>query len=338
VRVDYELHHGLNEAGAVAERAEKVGYDAVWATETGHDPFLPLLLAAERTERLRIGTAIAVAFARNPMTTAVTAFDLQTYSGGRFMLGLGSQIKPHIERRFSMPWSHPAQRMREFISALHAIWDCWQNGTKLDFRGDYYTHTLMTPFFSPRPCEWGAPPVLLAAVGEAMTRVAAEVADGMLVHSFTTERYLREVTLPVVERGLQTSGRPRDRFQLAYAVLIATGTTEEELHASLDATRRRIAFYGSTPAYRPVLELHGWGPLQTELHALSREGRWDDMGTLIDDDVLDAFAVTGEPDTIAAGIRARVGDLVDRVTFYTAGRTATELTDRIVADLSSPSR
>ena len=184
-----------------ARHHEKAGYDGLWASESKHDPFLPLLLAAEHTDRLEVGTAIAVAFARSPMQLAYTAHDLQTYSGGRFVLGLGSQIKPHIERRFAMPWSRPAARMREYVSALRAIWAAWNEGEKLDFRGDFYTHTLMSPFFSPPPAPGGAPQVFVAAVGEAMTRVAGEVADGLLAHGFTTERYLREVTLPTVEAG-----------------------------------------------------------------------------------------------------------------------------------------
>jgi probable F420-dependent oxidoreductase len=310
--------------GAVIEEArrhEKTGYDGLWASESAHDPFLPLLLAAEHTERLEVGTAIAVAFARSPMQLAHTAHDLQTYSGGRFTLGLGSQIKPHIERRFSMPWSSPAPRMREYISALRAVWAAWNEGARLDFRGDFYTHTLMTPFFSPPPAPGGAPKVFLAAVGEGMTRVAGEVADGLLAHAFTTERYLREVTLPLVERGLATSGRGRADFTVSHLLLTATGRTEEEMARAIEGTRRQIAFYGSTPAYRGVLELHGWGELGDELNALSRsrrEDKWEAMGSLVDDEVLHTFAVVGEPDRVAGEIRRRYAELVDRVSFYTA--------------------
>src|SRR3954452_21489262 len=193
---------GLSAAKDGAQEAERVGYDGVWSAETSHDPFFPLLLAAEHTESIELGTGIAVAFARNPMTLANIGYDLQAFSGGRFMLGLGSQIKAHITRRFSMPWSHPAPRMRELILAMRAIWDAWNNGTKLEFRGDFYTHTLMTPFFDPGPNPFGAPKVFVAAVGERMTEAAGEVADGMIVHAFSTERYIREVTMPAVERGL----------------------------------------------------------------------------------------------------------------------------------------
>src|SRR5437763_4231677 len=215
MRVDGGVPPDLSRAAKAASDAEAAGYDGVWSAETSHDPFMPLLLAADATERVELGTSIAVAFARNPMTTAVTANDLQAYSKGRFILRLGSQIKPHITKRFSMEWSHPAPRMREFVLAMRAIWDCWNNGTKLDFRGDFYTHTLMTPFFNPGPNPHGAPKVFLAGVGEKMTEVAGEVADGLLVHGFTTERYLREVTIPALERGLAKSGRPRESFEIS---------------------------------------------------------------------------------------------------------------------------
>ena len=239
-----------------------------------------------------------MAFARSPMQLAYTAHDLQAYSGGRFVLGLGSQIKPHIERRFSMPWSHPAPRMREFVTAMRAIWSAWNDGTKLSFRGDYYTHTLMTPFFSPPPTPGGAPEVFLAAVGEAMTTVAGEVADGLLVHAFSTERYLREVTLPALGSGLAASGRSPADVEVSLLLMIATGDTEEEMARAVGGTRQQIAFYGSTPAYQGVLSRHGWAGLGNEVNSLSRSSREDKleaMGGLIDDDVLHAFAVVAEP-------------------------------------------
>ena len=306
---------------AEAARYEAAGYDGLWASESAHDPFLPLMLAGEHTERLELGTAIAVAFARSPMQLAYTAHDLQVYCGGRFSLGLGSQVKAHIERRFDMPWSHPAPRMREYISALRAIWACWNEGARLDFHGDFYTHTLMAPFFSPPPIPQGAPKVYLAAVGEAMTRVAGEVADGLMTHAFTTERYLREVTVPALERGLEKTGRKREDFAISHLLLTATGRTQEEMDVAVKGTRDQIAFYASTPAYRSVLELHGWGALGEELTALSksaREDRWTVMGSLIDDDVLNAFAVVAEPDRLAAEIRRRFDGVVERVSFYTA--------------------
>jgi probable F420-dependent oxidoreductase len=334
MRVDGGISGDLGAAAGQAQKAEDAGYDGVWSAETGHDPFLPLAIAAEHSERLELGTGIVVAFGRNPMITANVAWDLNNYSRGRFLLGLGSQIKPHIEKRYSMPWSHPAPRMREFISAMRAIWACWQDGTKLDFRGEFYTHTLMTPFFNPGPNQFGPPRVFLAAVGPGMTRVAGEVADGLLVHGFTTERYLREVTLPAVETGLAASGRARADFQLSYPAFVVTGDREEEIAAAETGTRKQIAFYGSTPAYRPVLELHGWGDLQSELNVLSKRGEWDEMGRLITDDILDAFAVTGRPEEIGALIRQRVGDVVDRISLYMPyGSGQGDVTPRILAGL-----
>ncbi|TDU01768.1 putative F420-dependent oxidoreductase [Streptomyces sp. 846.5] len=337
MKVDGKLSAwGTTEVVEEARGHEKAGYDGLWASESSHDPFLPLLLAAEHTERLEVGTAIAVAFARSPMQLAYTAHDLQSYSGGRFTLGLGSQIKPHIERRFSMPWSHPAPRMREFIGALHAVWAAWNDGAELDFRGDFYSHTLMAPFFSPPPLPQGAPKVFLAAVGESMTRVAAEVADGMLAHGFTTERYLREVTVPILERGLEQSGRTRADFSVSHLLLTATGRTEEELARAIKGTRRQIAFYGSTPAYRGVLELHGWGELGDELNTLSKSSRadkWEVMGTLVDDEVLNAFAVVAEPDRVAAEIRRRFDGVVDRLSFYTAYELDRSVLEPVVREL-----
>jgi probable F420-dependent oxidoreductase len=306
----------LHRVGAAARTAEDMGYDGVWSSETRQDPFMPLVLAAEHTERVALGTSIVVAFARNPMTTASSAWALNAFSGGRFILGLGSQIKPHIERRYSMPWSHPAPRMREFILAMRAIWDSWQNGTKLDFRGEFYTHTLMTPFFNPGPNDFGAPKVFLAAVGEGMTTVAAEVADGMLVHGFTTERYLREVTVPTVKRVLTGRGLDLRDFQLSYPAFVVTGDSGVDLAEAERATKKQIAFYASTPAYRPVLELHGWGDLQPELTALSKQGEWEKMGTLITDEIVDAFAVRGRPEEIPGYLERRFGDLVDRISLY----------------------
>ena len=234
-----------------------------WTAETSHDPFLPIAIGAAATEKLEFGTGIAVAFARNPMNLAVLANDLQHLTKGRFILGLGSQIKPHITKRFSMPWSHPAPRMREMIMAIRAIWATWETGEKLDFRGEFYTHTLMTPFFVPEKNPYGNPKILLAAVGELMTEVAGEVGDGLLVHGFSTERYIREVTLPALERGAAKAGKSRADLTVSYPGFVVTGATDADVAAATDAVRQQIAFYGSTPAYRPVLELHGWGDLQT---------------------------------------------------------------------------
>lgn len=314
--VDCSIAGDLGTTAATASSAEAAGYDGVWTSETASDPLLPLVLAAEHTERLDLGTAIVVAFGRSPLTLALAAWDLNAYCRGRFILGLGSQIKPHIERRYSMPWSHPAARMREFILAMRAIWDCWQNGSRLNFRGEFYSHTLMTPFFSPAANDFGGPRVVLAAVGKLMTQVAAEVADGMLVHPFTTERYLREVTLPAVEAGLAASGRTRADFQLSYPALIVTGDTDEQFAEAEFAVRRQIAFYASTPAYKGVLDLHGWGEVQPTLNTLSKAGKWDDMAGLVTDDVLEHFALRGAPEEIPALLEARFADAIDRVSLY----------------------
>jgi probable F420-dependent oxidoreductase len=313
LKIDGGIFSDLARVPALAADLEQQGYDGCWSAETNHDPFLPLALAAEHTSKIELGTSIAVAFARNPMTVANIGWDLQTYSQGRFILGLGTQIKPHIEKRFSMPWSHPVRRMREFVLALHAIWSAWKDGARLHFEGEFYTHKLMTPMFTPEPQPFSAPKIFIAAVGEAMTEMCGEVADGMLGHAFTTKRYLEDVTMPALRRGLQRSGRDRREFQLSFPMFVVTGDTDAEFEAAAVATRKQIAFYGSTPAYRRVLELHGWGELQTELHRLSLQGAWDTMGTLIDDEMLEAFAVVAPVDCVAEKLRARCDSVVDRV-------------------------
>lgn len=299
------------EAAAVAAEAD--GYDGFGVAETRHDAFVSLALAARATTSVTLQSAIAVALARNPMNMAVLANDIQLVSGGRFQLGLGSQVRPHIERRFSMPWSHPASRMEEFVAAIRAIWSSWATGEKLVFRGQFYQHTLMTDFFNPGPNPHGNPPIFLAAVGELMTAVAARVADGMLCHSFTTKTYLRERTLP----ALRSARGSLDGFTICLPVLAAIGSDAKTRAAAETAVRAQIAFYGSTPAYRPVLDLHGWGELHAQLNHLSRRQEWAEMGKLITDDVLDAFAVSGGPAHVGATVRQRFGDVVDRISLYT---------------------
>lgn len=313
VKIDRGVPSRLADVPGIARELEASGYDGCWTGEINHDPFLPLALAAEHTERIQIGTSIAVAFARNPMTMAQLGWDLQTYSDGRFILGLGTQIQPHIEKRFSMPWSHPARRMREYIEALHAIWECWRDGAKLKFEGEFYTHKIMTPMFTPEPSALPFPKVFLAAVGELMTEVCGEVADGLLAHAFTTRRYLDEVTTVALQRGMDRSGRDRADFELSCPVFVVTGTDEQEMAAASVATRKQLAFYGSTPAYRKVLELHGWGDLHTELHRLSLAGEWDTMGELIDDEVLGTFAVVAPIPELAGALRRRCDGVIDRV-------------------------
>jgi probable F420-dependent oxidoreductase len=333
MKVDGALGGSFSEVAEQAARLEAEGYDGAVTAETGHDPFLPLAAAASVTEHLELGTGIAVAFARTPMVLAATANDLHQATGGRFTLGLGSQIKPHIERRFSMPWSHPAPRMREFILALRAIWNTWNTGEKLDFRGEFYTHTLMTPFFSPGPNPYGPPKVALAAVGEKMTEVAGEVADGIILHPFTTDRYVREHTLPALERGFAAGGRTRADFEINYPVFIVTGTDDATWEKARTGTKQQIAFYGSTPGYHGVLELHGWHEVGPQLNALSRKGEWVEMGELITDEMLETFAVVAEPGRAAEAILARCDGLVDRISFYTSYQSDPAIWPQVVADL-----
>lgn len=297
--------------------AEQRGYDAVWLPEITHDPFPVLAVAATRTTTIQLGTSIALAFARNPMSLAMVANDLQLYSGGRFLLGVGSQIKPHITKRFSMPWSAPARRMREYLLAMRAIWHSWATGEPLDFIGECYTHTLMTPFFNPGPNPYGNPPIILAGVGTRMTEVAGEVADGFFVHAFTTEHYLRETTLPALGNGRRAAGRDTPGgFEISGMPFIVTGPDNESVRAADTAVRRQIAFYGSTPAYRPVLEAHGWGDLGEELHVLSRRGAWHEMGLLITDELLHEFAIVAPPGRVAETLLTKYGDVFTRTGFY----------------------
>ncbi|AQT81679.1 LLM class F420-dependent oxidoreductase [Mycolicibacterium litorale] len=313
LKVDRGVMSRLAGVAVAAREAERLGYDGIWTAEINHDPFLALTLAAEHTAEIELGTGIAVAFARNPMTVANLGWDLQEYSRGRLLLGLGTQIKPHIEKRFSMPWAHPVQRMGEFVTALHAIWDCWADGTKLSFEGDFYSHRLMTPMFTPEHQAYGKPAVLIAAVGELMTEKCGEVADGLIAHAFTTKRYFHEVTIPALRRGMAKSGRDGAGFEVSAPVFVVTGTDEAEIAAAAAGTRKQIAFYASTPAYRKVLELHGWGDLQTELRQLSLDGQWDTMATLIDDEMLATFAVVAPLDQLAGALKHRCDGIIDRV-------------------------
>ncbi|MGE0622988.1 MAG: TIGR03617 family F420-dependent LLM class oxidoreductase [Pseudomonadales bacterium] len=312
MKVDAGIGTDLHKVPGQVAAIEKAGYDGVRTAEMNHDPFFPLLLAAEHSEKLEIITSIAVAFARSPMILANIGHDLNAYSKGRFTLGLGSQIKPHITKRFSMQWGAPAAQMRELVLAMRAIWANWYEGKPLEFVGEYYRHTLMTPAFTPENREHGAPKVILAAVGPHMTEVAGEVADGMIIHPFSTLPYIESVTLPAIERGLAKSGRRREDFEISYSCFVVTGRTEEEFEAAKKASKERVAFYGSTPAYRGVLEAIGVGELQGELNAMSKQGRWKEMGTLITDDILDAFGVVGEPKEIAPQMLSRYGSFTDR--------------------------
>ena len=332
MKIDATVMAGdLETIGPRAARMEAMGYDGLYTAETQHDPFFPLVLAAEHTGRIDLATAIAVAFPRSPTHLAHIGHDLQRFSKGRFILGLGSQVKAHIEKRFSAQFSQPAARMRELILATRAVWRTWEEDEPLRFEGDFYRLTLMTPFFSAGPTGYGPPRVFLAAVGEKMTEVAGEVCDGMFVHGFTTEKYLRETTLPAIGRGLAKSGRTRADIELSLPTFIVTGETDEEWQKADASVREQIAFYGSTPAYRPVLEAQGWGEVQDELNALSKRGQWKEMGKVITDDILDAFAVRGAPGELPRLITARFGDVVDRLSFYAPYRTDPEQWADVVA-------
>ena len=338
MKVDGGIGTDLAKVAAQARDLEGSGYTGAWTAETSHDPFFPLLLAAEHSTSLELGTSIAVAFARNPMNLANIGWDLQSFSEGRFILGLGSQIKPHITKRFSMEWSHPAPRMREMILAIRAIWDCWVNGTKLDFRGEFYKHTLMTPFFTPDAADLGdhgVPKIFLAGVGELMTEVAGEVCDGFFCHAFTTEKYLREVTVPALERGRAKAGKTMEGFEIVGPGFVVTGNDDGELERAAAGTRQQIAFYGSTPAYRPVLERHGWGELQDRLNGLSKQGKWAEMGDAIDDEVLNTFAVVAEPEAIAPELHRRYGDVIQRISFYAPYASDPERWQQVLRQLAS---
>lgn len=301
------------EARRVFPRLEEIGYDGAFSFEAKHDPFLPLVLAAEHTRELRLGTAIAIAFARNPMNLANLAYGLQAISEGRFVLGLGSQVRPHVEHRFGMPWSKPAARMREIVRAIRAIFACWEGEGELDFRGEFYRHTLMIPAFDPGPNPFGPPPIFTAGFGPRMTEVAGDSADGFFAHPFSTRRSLLENTLPAIERGLARAGRPRDRFEIVCATLVVTADDEAELERVKAAARKQLAFYGSTPAYRQTLDCHGWGELHEELNRLSKQGRWDEMADRVDDEVLETIAVVGPRAEIAGRLRARLDGIADGV-------------------------
>lgn len=300
-----------SDSSDVVQSLEAAGFGCAWVTETVRDPYLRLAAAAGVTTRMALGTGVAVAFARSPMLTALSAHDIQRASGGRFLLGLGSQVRAHVIRRFSMPWSRPAARMREYVLALRAIWASWNVGAPLDFEGEFYTHTLMTPFFNPGPTGFPAPPILLGGVGERMTTVAGEVADGFICGPLTSALTFRDLTLPALRRGLD-SRDDAAAFSVCVMPLVVTGTDAASSRAVAAATRARIAFYASTPAYRPVLEQHGWEALHERLHELSSAGAWTEMAYLIDDDVLEAFAVVAEPDEVASVVRERFGEYASR--------------------------
>jgi probable F420-dependent oxidoreductase len=308
---------GLDRVPEVARTAERLGFDAIWTAETAHNPILPLVLAAEHTSRLRLGTAIAVAFARSPMDLACQAWDLARYSNGRFILGLGTQVEAHITRRFAMTWpSPPADALRDYVGAVRAIWAAWQNGTRLNYRGEFYKITLMAPFFDPGPIPHPAIPIFTAGVNRLMCRLAGEVSDGFHGHPLHSRRYLRELVLPAIADGAKAAGRLPHAVEVSSAVLVATGDTQAEIDRSVEAARQQISFYASTPAYGPVLELHGWGEAHAALRHLAPRQRWEDMPQHVSDDMVDTYAVVGTWSELPALLHARYDGLLDRVTLY----------------------
>ncbi len=310
------LTHQLDNIPALARAAEAAGFAGLWTAETAHEPFLPLTLAAEHTSRLSLGTAIATAFTRSPTTLAHTAWDLARYSRGRFILGLGTQVKAHNERRFGVAWEQPAARLREVILAIRALWDCWQHGAKLNFRGEFFKLTLMTDFFNPGPHYYPDIPIFIAGVNPRMCHLAGELCDGLHVHPLHSPRYLAEAIWPNVERGLTAANRRREDIALHSTILVIP--TDDPHAASIEAdVRRQIAFYASTPSYRAVLALHGWQATGAELSALAAKKRWSEMPALVTDEMLDAFAARAPWADLPATLRARYsGGLLQRVSYY----------------------
>jgi probable F420-dependent oxidoreductase len=310
------LTHDLQSIPQYARKVEALGFDCLWSSETQHDPFLPLAVAATVTERIKLGTAIAVAFPRSPMITAHIAWDIQKASNGRLLLGLGSQVKGHNERRFSVKFESPAPKMREIVLALRTIWDCWQNGTKLNFKGEFFRFDLMTPFFNPGPIEHPTIPVFIAGVNATMCRVAGEVCEGLHVHPFNSPKYLREYVRPAVEEGRAKAGRTNTAFTYVTSSFVVVGDNQQEIEQQKQAVKQQIAFYASTRTYEPVLAAHGWQDLVPHLHRKSVEGDWKGMADLITDEMLDTYAVTGSYATIAARLKERYAGLLDRTAFY----------------------
>ena len=331
LKVDAPITADMHKIPEQARRIEALGYSGIKLPELNQDPFMPLAIAAEHTNRAELVTSVAVAFSRNPMTMAQQAHDLNAFSDGRFVLGLGSQVKAHITRRFSMPWHKAAAQMRDFIGAMNAIYDCWYEGAHLNYEGEYYQHTLMPQTFTPKNLSAGRPKIVLSATGPLMTKVAAEVADGMMMHPFSSEAYMQEVTLPAITSGLARSNRTFAQFELDYAPIIATGIDAQSLAESTQSARERIAFYGSTEAYKPVLDQHGWGDLQGELHRLNKLRQTANAAALIDDEILNTIAIVGEPSEVVSKLRNRLGGIVSRTGFAVNGMNDDDLAEHLAA-------
>lgn len=320
---------GPTDAFERAQQLRDAGASGVFTFEGPHDVFVPLTLAAT-VDGLDVMSNVAIAFPRNPIQLAHQANDLQLLSRGRFTLGLGTQVRAQVEKRYGAAFDRPVARMKEMVGALRAVFATWQTGERLDFRGEYYRHTLMTPTFNPGPNPYGPPPIYLGALGPRLTRATAEVADGLLVMPFGSKRFLHEATLPAVREGLAAAGRTADDLAVVPEIIVSVGE-DDEAHA---AARRLLAFYGSTPAYRPVLDVHGWGDLQPELNAMSKQGRWQEMATLIDDEILHTIAACGSPADVAAHIRDRVDGVADRICLYQPGPIAVDSLAEIVDELT----
>ncbi len=306
----------LNTVGNLARAVEDSGFSGLWTAETAHNPFLPLTHAAAHTQRINLGTAIAVAFPRSPMVVANVAWDLAEQSKGRFILGLGTQIKAHITKRFSAEWGPPVPKLREYIESMRAIWSTWQNGTPLRYEGEHYKFTLMTPFFAPNAMPYSDIPIYIAGVNEGLCRLAGELCQGFHVHAFHTPRYLRELILPNIEAGAAKAGRKREDISLNCAIFVVTGKTDEEIRNNAILVKSQIAFYASTPSYEAVLEMHGWQEVGQRLNAMSRAGRWAEMWQEISDEMLEEFAVVAPEADLARKVKDRYTGLLDRIGYY----------------------
>lgn len=306
----------FKDIGLLARTVEEMGFDALWGLENQHEPFMPLAVAATATSKIQIGTAIALAFTRSPMTLAYTAWDLQAGSKGRFILGLGTQVKGHNERRFSVKWESPGPKLRELIQALRAIWHCWQNDTKLNFTGQFYNFTLMPPAFQPGKSAYPHVPIYIAGVNPYMCRLAGELCDGFHAHPFHSPKYLREAVIPHLEEGARKAGRSRSDVVIASSAFVIMGDNKKEIDEARERARTKIAFYASTRAYQPVLDVHGWGDVCPRLHEKTLKGDWAGMGKEITDEMLNEYTVTGSPEEMPALLKARYQGLLDRVAFY----------------------
>jgi probable F420-dependent oxidoreductase len=307
----------LRNVDDIARAAEALGFAGLWTSETKHDAFLPLAIAANETERIELGTSVAIAFSRSPMEVAQTAWDLQNISDGRFILGLGTQVKAHVRRRFSMPWDKPVARLREYIGALRAIWGSFQTEGSLSFEGEFYRHTLMTPFFNPGPVGDPEIPIYIAGVNTGLAALAGELCDGFHVHPFHSPEYVRRTVKPAIAEGAQKEGRDPEEVELATSVFVVTGESNEEIEEQREKIRTQISFYASTPTYRTVLEAHGWEEVGKQLGKLARDKEWDQMPKIITDEMLDAFGVEAAPDEVGPALKERYENLIDRVTLYT---------------------